>query len=89
MVTGTKGQLMARIHHDVPCNTCTSPKSRPLGGLARPNTLQLKEKDFSFCVELPIQAKKYNYKLISVPSHERSRIAGKKKVNDFNTYKYD
>ena len=54
-----------------------------LGNTQKANTLQLKEKDFSFCVELPILAKKYNYKLISVPSHERSRIAGKKKVNEF------
>ena len=54
-----------------------------LGNTQKANTLQLKQKDFSFCVELPILAKKYNYKLISVPSHERSRIAGKKKVNEF------
>ena len=53
-----------------------------LGNTQKANTLQLKQKDFSFCVELPILAKKYNYKLISVPSHERSRIAGKKKVNE-------
>ena len=54
-----------------------------LGNTQKANTLQLKEKDFSFCVELPILAKKSNYKLISVSSHERSRIAGKKKVNEF------
>ena len=34
-------------------------------------------------MELPILAKKSNHKLISVPSHERVRIAGKKKVNSF------
>ncbi len=54
-----------------------------LGNTEKANALQLKEKKFSFCVELPILAKKSNYKLISVPSHERSRIAGKKKVNEF------
>jgi len=54
-----------------------------LGNTEKANALQLKEKKFSFCVELPIQAKKSNYKLISLPSHERSRIAGKKKVNEF------
>jgi len=54
-----------------------------LGNTQKANALQLKEKDFSFCVELPILAKKYKHKLISVPSHERSRIAGKKKVNEF------
>ena len=54
-----------------------------LGNTQKANVLQLKEKSFSFCVELPILAKKSNYKLISVPSHERARIAGKKKVNAF------
>ena len=54
-----------------------------LGNTEKANALQLKEKKFSFCVELPILSKKYNYKLISLPSHERSRIAGKKKVNEF------
>ena len=54
-----------------------------LGNTKKANALQLKEKSFSFCVELPILAKKSKHKLISVPSHERSRIAGKKKVNEF------
>ena len=39
--------------------------------------------DFSFCVELPIKAKKKNYILGNLPSIERSRIAGVKKVNEF------
>jgi len=54
-----------------------------LGNTQKANALQLKEKSFSFCVELPILAKKSKHKLISVPSHERARIAGKKKVNAF------
>ena len=54
-----------------------------LGNTQKVNKLQLEEKSFSFCVELPILAKKSNHKLISVPSHERMRIAGKKKVNAF------
>ena len=54
-----------------------------LGNTQKANALQLKEKKFSFCVELPILAKKSKHKLISVPSHERVRIAGKKKVNEF------
>ena len=54
-----------------------------LGDTQKANNLQLKEKSFSFCVELPILAKKSKHKLISVPSHERVRIAGKKKVNEF------
>jgi len=52
-----------------------------LGNTQKANALQLKEKSFSFCVELPILAQKSNHKLISVPSYERARIAGKKKVN--------
>ena len=54
-----------------------------LGNTQKANNLQLKEKSFSFCVELPILAKKSKHKLISIPSHERARIAGKKKVNEF------
>ena len=54
-----------------------------LGNTQKANTLKLKEKSFSFCVELPILSKKSNHKLISVPSHERVRIGGEKKVNAF------
>ena len=43
--------------------------------------LQLTAKDFSFCVELPIKAKRADYKICTSKSHERSRIAGEKKVN--------
>ena len=46
-------------------------------------SLKIKRKNFSFCVELPIKAKFKNYKFTSLPSHERARIAGKKKVNEF------
>ncbi len=45
--------------------------------------LDLKYDDFSFCVELPIKAKKKNYILTDHPSFERSRIGGVKKVNEF------
>jgi len=43
--------------------------------------LDLKNFDFRICVELPIKAKlkKMNYKCL--PSYERERIGGKKKVN--------
>jgi hypothetical protein len=34
-------------------------------------------------VELPIKAKKMNLKYICLPSFERPRLAGKKKVNAF------
>ena len=54
-----------------------------LGDTQKANNLQLKEKSFSFCAEFPILAKRSKHKLISVPSHERARIAGKKKVSEF------
>ena len=44
--------------------------------------LDLKQKDFTFCVELPIKAKLNNLSIASIKSHERKRIAGKKKVNE-------
>ena len=43
--------------------------------------LKLQSQDFAFCVELPIKAHRKNYRIFSTPSHERARIAGKKKVN--------
>jgi len=46
-------------------------------------SLGLKRNDFRFCVELPVLAKLKKYKLISKPSYERSRLSGKKKVNEF------
>ena len=39
--------------------------------------------DFRLCVEIPIKAKKKNLLYASMPSYERSRIAGKKKVSAF------
>jgi glycosyltransferase involved in cell wall biosynthesis len=43
--------------------------------------LQLSNFDFRICVEIPIIAKKINLKYECMPSFERSRIGGKKKVN--------
>ena len=45
--------------------------------------LELSSKDFSFCIELPIKAKRANLKIGTSKSYERVRIAGKKKVNAF------
>ena len=45
--------------------------------------LGIKSKDFTFCVELPIKAKRNNLKIGTINSHERKRIAGIKKVNEF------
>jgi len=39
--------------------------------------------DFRFCVEVPIKMQKKKVKYFSIPSHEKKRIAGKKKVNAF------
>jgi glycosyltransferase involved in cell wall biosynthesis len=47
------------------------------------NSLNIKSQDFGFCVELPIKAKKANFKLADCPSNERKRLAGEKKVNEF------
>lgn len=52
-----------------------------LGKTEQTNKLNLINKDFGFCVELPIKAHKNRLKLISSPANERKRIAGKKKVN--------
>ena len=43
--------------------------------------LELKSHDFRLCVELPIKAKKFNLKYKDIPSYERVRIGGFKKVN--------
>ena len=44
-------------------------------------SLMLKYNDFRICVEIPIKAKKRKMKYTTLPSYERSRIGGKKKVN--------
>jgi glycosyltransferase involved in cell wall biosynthesis len=54
-----------------------------LGDTKKTQSLNLKEKSFPLCVELPILAKKNKNVIISLPSNERRRIAGKKKVNAF------
>jgi len=54
-----------------------------MGSTSAFKSLKVKSKDFAFCVEFPIKAKFMNYKMISLPSYERARIGGKKKVNEF------
>ena len=54
-----------------------------LGKTNKYKELVLTSNDFSFCVELPIKAKFNKFNLSSMPSYERSRIAGVKKVNEF------
>tara|TARA_B100000131_G_C17875389_1_gene516009 strand:- start:46 stop:711 length:666 start_codon:yes stop_codon:yes gene_type:complete len=47
------------------------------------NSLNISSKDFRFCVEFPIKMQKNKYSYSSVPSYEKKRIAGIKKVNNF------
>lgn len=54
-----------------------------LGNTKSAAKLNLKEKDFRFCVELPIKAKLNNMKSLTSKSHERKRYSGVKKVNAF------
>ena len=54
-----------------------------IGKTEQAKKLNLNQKNFSFCVELPIKAKKMKMQLGSINSYERKRIAGKKKVNAF------
>ena len=54
-----------------------------MGKTEKAKQLNLVEKKFSFCVELPIKAKRLNMNSISISSYERKRIAGIKKVSAF------
>jgi len=54
-----------------------------LGKTYQTQNLDLQQTDFTFCVELPIKAKRNELKISSISSFERKRIAGKKKVNAF------
>ena len=54
-----------------------------MGNTSCAQSLNLEERKFSLCIELPIKAKRFGFKLISYPCNERRRIAGKKKVNAF------
>ena len=44
-------------------------------------SLKLTNFDFRICVEIPIKAKLRNMSYVCLPSYERNRIAGTKKVN--------
>ena len=43
--------------------------------------LNLKSKDFGYCVELPIKIQRKNFTYTDIASHERVRHSGEKKVN--------
>ena len=52
-----------------------------LGRTSSLKRLKLKNSDFRICVELPIKSKLLKLRYICLPSYERKRIGGKKKVN--------
>tara|TARA_Y100000590_G_scaffold328244_1_gene372750 strand:+ start:6624 stop:7295 length:672 start_codon:yes stop_codon:yes gene_type:complete len=54
-----------------------------LGKTEKARKLKLDQKNFCFCVELPIKIKKNNMLSASISCFERKRIAGFKKVNAF------
>ena len=54
-----------------------------IGKTDKAKILNLTQKDFTFCVELPIKAKKMKMYLGCSNAYERKRIAGKKKVSPF------
>ena len=54
-----------------------------IGKTSKARDLGLISKDFKFCVELPIKAKRKGYKLVNSKAYERLRLGGKKKVNPF------
>ena len=54
-----------------------------IGKTQKVRNLNLKSKDFVFCVELPVKANRNDYKLTTSKSNERKRIGGVKKPNAF------
>ena len=54
-----------------------------LGETQKFKALKLKSKDFRLCVEIPIKIVQKNFSYWEVPSFERSRLGGIKKVNEF------
>ena len=54
-----------------------------IGNTSKAKSLNIISHDFRFCVELPIKAKRNNFKLGVFSSFERKRFAGKKKVDAF------
>ena len=54
-----------------------------LGKTENVKKLNLGSDDFSFCVELPIKIQRANMKYSCIASHERRRLSGTKKVNEF------
>mgnify|MGYP006088364191 FL=1 len=54
-----------------------------MGSVGSFKRLKIKSNDFRFCVEMPIKMAILNMDYTSLPSFEKKRIAGRKKVNAF------
>ncbi len=54
-----------------------------MGNVEKFRKLKVKSDDFRFCVEFPIKMQISNFSYISIPSHEKKRLKGEKKVNAF------
>ena len=54
-----------------------------MGSVGSFKRLKIKSNDFRFCVEMPIKMAILNMDYTSLPSFEKKRIAGNKKVNAF------
>jgi len=54
-----------------------------LGNTNKFKKLNLNSRDFRLCVEIPIKIKRNKFSYKCIPSVERSRIGGKKNVNEF------
>lgn len=54
-----------------------------MGKTGKFRKLNIKSHDFRFCVEFPIKMQLFNFKYTSIPSYEKKRLGGKKKVNAF------
>ena len=54
-----------------------------LSDIAKVNKLKLKQQDFTIALELPLKIENFNQTYSEIPSKERKRISGKKKVREF------
>ena len=70
---------------------CSGERSPKFGVFLIPNSVSFgihysgdeSRNDFSLCVEIPVKAERMKFLYKDLPSHERKRIAGFKKVNEF------
>jgi hypothetical protein len=44
--------------------------------------LKLRNNDFRLCIELPLKVQRQKYLYTEIPTNERKRLSGKKKVNE-------